>query len=268
MQGNYEQLCFIDTSVPYMPEEYKGEELPYTGVTKFVPRKWTDKEIAWCTKLKDNGYTIGEIAESIGRDIVQTSIKLKRLTKKNDTYNHTHLDDKYRLNDEFFGIIQPQSILDVYTGVKHYWLGKCKCVTNDIDKSIEADYHLDSLKLLCQEYLQGNKYDLVDLDPFGSAYDCFDLALKIANKGLIVTYGEIGHKRWKRLDYVRNTYEIDDLEDFTIENLILKTIEIARHNHKDLDVYKVGDWKNIVRVYYIIKPYKITEQWDKAKKGE
>ena len=53
------------------------------------------------------------------------------------------------------------------------------------------------------------RFDLIDIDPFGSAYDCFDLSIKIAEKGLIITYGEMGHIRWKRLDYVNRIYNIN-----------------------------------------------------------
>lgn len=236
-------------------------------MTKTTPREWTDSEIEWCMDLKRQGWSVKDIAESVGRDITSVSIKLKRLKKSNDTYNADHLREKYILNDSFYEVAKPDSILDAYTGVKHYWKSKnCKCVSNDYDPRIEADYHLEALKFLCKEYLEGNKYDLIDLDPYGSAFDCFDLALKMANKALIVTYGELGHKRWKRLDYVRNTYQIDRLEFFNIETLIAKTQEIGRHNHKNLVVWNVGEWRNIARVYYLIEPLKITEQWE-AKNG-
>lgn len=260
----FEQLSFIKTSIPKMPAEYYGKELTQSNLVKNIPRQWTNDEIEWCLRLRNEGYSVTEIADSIGRDKVSTSIKLKRLTKKDNTYNQEHLTDKYALNEEFYNLIKPTSILDVYSGVKQYWANKgVLCISNDIDTSLNADYHMDALKFVCQEYLGGRRYDLIDLDPYGSAFDCFDLVLKMADKGLIVTYGELGHKRFKRLDYVRNSYEIDDLTDFTIDNMILKTQEIARHNHKELIVYKVGNWRNISRVYYMIKPLKITEQWEK-----
>lgn len=232
------------------------------GITKNVPREWTEQEIEWCLKLKQDGFTISDIAQSIDRDVTSVSIKLKRLTKKNDTYNAEHLLQKYQMNDEFYEKIKPSCVLDVYCGVKQYWRNKCKCVDNDKNTKIESDYHMDALKFVCQEYLRGNKYDIVDLDPYGSAYDLFDLAIKMAKKGLVITYGELGHKRWKRLDYVRNVYGIDRIEDFTLETLILKTQEIARHNHKELIIWKKGTWRNIARVYFFIKPYKTTEQWE------
>ena len=62
------------------------------------------------------------------------------------------------------------------------------------------------------------KFDLIDLDPFGSAYDCFDLAIKMAKKGLCITLGELGHKRWKRLDFVSSHYGIDNIDNLTLSN--------------------------------------------------
>lgn len=254
-----EQLTLFNTGIPKMPTGFVGKHKTWGGITKNVPREWTQEEIDWCLELREQGYTTKDIAESVGREATSVSIKLKRMTKKNDTYNTGHLVEKYKTNDEYYSYLQPKKVLDVYSGEKHYWKNKCDCVSNDKNEEFEADYHLDSLKLLCKEYLEGNKYDLVDLDPFGSAFDCFDLAMKIATKGIIITYGEMGHKRWKRTDFVRNTYGIETLEDFTIENLIAKTREIANHNHKDLSIWKVCNWPNISRVYFEISDYKITE---------
>ena len=248
-------------ATPKMPDKYVGGYLTENEFNKTIPRKWTQKECEWCLELKNQGYSIEDIAESIGRETTSVSIKMKRLGKKCGTYNSSHLKRKYELNDDFYNFLLPQNVLDVYAGQKHYWKDKCLCTSNDIDIKIEADYHMEALKFVCQEYLEGNQYDLVDLDPFGSAYDCFDLAIKIAKKGIIITYGELGHQRFKRLDYVRNIYGINKLEDFTLDNLIFKTQEIAAHNHKRLRVYSQGEWQNIARVYYIIEPLKITEQW-------
>ena len=133
--------------------------------------------------------------------------------------------------------------------------------TNDLDKNIPADYHEDALKCICQLYHDGNKYDLVDLDPFGSAYDCFDLAIKMAKKGLVITLGELGHKRWKRLDYVGTHYGIERLDDFTIENLISHIQIIAARNKKKLTVWQYREWQNIGRVWFKIENIKVTSQW-------
>jgi tRNA G26 N,N-dimethylase Trm1 len=107
------------------------------------------------------------------------------------------------------------------------------------------------------EYSKNNKYDLVDLDPFGSAYDCFDLAIKMATKCLIITFGELGHKRFKRLDYVSRHYDINNINDFTTDNLIKEVIKIGKRNKKELTPVFIKDWRNISRVYFEINNIKI-----------
>lgn len=253
----------INKTIPKMPEEYKGKTLSKNEYVKNIPRKWTDKEIEWCLNLREQGYTNSEIAISTDREEVSVSIKLKRVGKKKDTYNKKHIEDKYTTNLLYYNELNPKTILDVYCGEKSYWRNNTDaiCVTNDKDKSIVADYHLDALKFLCLNYVEGNKYDLIDLDPFGSAYECLDLAIKMANKGLIVTLGEMGHKRFKRLDFVKRMYDIHELEDFTSQKLIQEIQRIGLKNKKLLKVHTIKDWQGISRVWFTIEQYKVTEQW-------
>lgn len=252
----------IKKEIPIIPEEYKGEHGTNCGYTITTPRKWTEKEIEWTKKLLKEGYTTKEIAISLDRSETSVSIKVKRLSKKQNTYNQNHLAEKNQLNKTFFEIIKPKNVLDLYCGAPSFYKGD-NITTNDINPAIPANYHEDAFKLICKLYYEGKKYDLIDLDPFGSAYDCFDLAVKMANKGLAITLGELGHKRWKRLDYVKRYYGIDNLEDFTIENLIEHIKSIGLRNKKQLIVWSYKEWKNIGRVYFKIEKVKITEQWDK-----
>ena len=92
---------------------------------------------------------------------------------------------------------------------------------------------------------------------------CFDLAIKMSKKAIIITLGELGHKRFKRLDYVRRYYGIEKLNDFTTDNLIKHIIKIGERNKKLLIPVYIKDWNNIARVYFKIKKIKITEQWNK-----
>jgi len=253
-------------SNPYlMPSEYKGEYIKNGGLTKFQPRKWTEKEIEWVNMLKEKGFNTKQIAECIDRDVTQVSIKIKRLGKMNKTYNDPHRDDKYETNAKFIADEKIKTVLDLFAGGKSYYygIGLDKVVTNDKDVSFDTDYSYDALTCICMLYAGGNKYDLVDLDPFGSAYDCFDLAIKMANKGLVITLGELGHKRFKRLDFVRRYYGIETLEDFTTDNLVKHIIKIGERNKKKLIPIYVKDWRNIARVYFKIEQLKITEQWEK-----
>lgn len=250
--------------IPKIPNEFKGELKKNCGYTNTTPRKWTEKEIIWLQDLLKKGYSIKDVAISLGRTETSVSIKVKRINKKENQYNIEHIDEKYQLNKMFLDFIQPKTILDLYCGVNSFYKDY-DVLTNDIDKSINADFHDDAFKLLCKLYYENRKFDLIDLDPFGSAYDCFDLAIKMAKKGIVITLGELGHKRWKRLDFVKTHYNIQDFKDFTIENLIQHIQNIGRKNKKILQVWKFKEWKNIGRVYFVIKERKITEQWENKK---
>lgn len=56
----------------------------------------------------------------------------------------------------------------------------------------------------------------------------------MASKGIILTLGEMGHIRFKRLDWVNKEYGISDLKDFTAENIAKKIMEYENkflHTH-------------------------------------
>ena len=250
-------------AIPMMPIEYKGYSIKQSKYDKSSPRKWTKEEEEWCLSLRNQGYTMDEIAISIGREYTATQIKLKRLGKVKNTYNRHHIQEKYDVNEEFLTYIKPKTILDVYCGTNKFYIGKAKeVITNDIDSSIKADYNIDSLKLMCKMYYDDMKFDFIDLDPYGSSYHCLELALLMAKKGLAITLGEMGHLRFKRLDYVRRVYGINSLNDFTSDNIIIAIQEYAKKFKKELIVYKKCDWKGISRVWFTIKELIITEQWE------
>lgn len=247
--------------VPKMPEEYKGKVNKNGGYTSSSPRVWTDEKLKWVKHLIEQGYSNREIAESVGRTLTSVAIKIKRLGKKDGNYNADHIQEKYAVNQKFFDAIKPKSILDCYCGESMFYAGYIGAISNDINPNIiSADYHMDAHKLLCKLFCEDSKFDLIDLDPFGSAYDCFDLAIKMAQKGIIITFGEMGHKRWKRLDYVGRYYGIGSLADFTLENLIAHVQMIGHRNKKNLIVCYQREWRNIARVWFKIEPLKITEQ--------
>jgi hypothetical protein len=236
----------------YMPKKYIGE------VMKNMKRKWTKDEIDWVLMLKNKGLSNKQIAEYIYRDITQVSIRIKRLKKTDKSYNNKHIINKYKTNQIFIDKYKFNSVLDVFSGENSFYIGKInKVVTNDKNKLFNTDYNYESLTLCCLQYAEGNKYDLIDLDPFGSAYDCFDLSIKMANKGLIITFGEIGHKRFKRIDFVSRYYDINNLDDFKIENLIKEVIKIGKKNKKELNPIFIKEWRNISRVYFEINQLKV-----------
>ena len=52
-------------------------------------------------------------------------------------------------------------------------------------------------------------------------YGYSEKALDIAEHGLVMTLGELGHRRWKRLDFISKHYSnIKTIEDITVENFV------------------------------------------------
>lgn len=245
-----------------MPEEYKGKKSKKSEFTDTSPRKWTEKEIEWMKQKRSEGYSLTDIAKAMDRSEVSVSVKFKRLGKRANTYNAKHIDDKYAANDAFLEMICPSTVLDIYCG-NGYWRNKIAqgVTSNDINPELHSDYHEKSELLIHKLYYEGRKYDIVDLDPYGSAYDCFDCAIKMAKKGIIITFGELGHKRFKRLDFVRSHYGISTLEDFTTENLIKEVVRIGLNNKKQLTPVIIREWNRISRVYFKIEKLKVFEQW-------
>jgi len=259
MQDNQDRMNDLQ-----LPSEFIGKTNNSGGYTLSKPRVWTQNEIDWVIARKNEGFSLAEISKACGRTEVSVSIKYKRLTKKNDTYNEKNRSVKYATNEDFCNLIQPASVLDVYAGDSWYKAANVsKLITNDADATFDNTFNVDALKLLCSLYVENNSFDLVDLDPYGSAYECFDLGIKLAKRAVVVSFGEWGHKRWKRLDYVRTRYDISSLEDFIEDAFIDEFKRIALRNKKLAKPVYVIKYGNFLRVYFELSQYKTTEQWDK-----
>jgi hypothetical protein len=232
------------------------------GGNKTQPRPWVQDELNWAISQRENGLSVTEIAEALDRSEVSVSVKLKRVTKTEDTYNKNNRELKYQTNKLFANEIQPNEVLDLYAGQSWWEANGYKTLTNDIDTKFKTKYSEDALNLLCGLYLHRQKFDLVDLDPYGSAYDLFDLAIKISKKAVIVSFGEWGHKRWKRYDFVAPRYGITTVEEFGQgEKFIAEFQRIARCNKRYADPKIVIQYENFLRVYFKLDEIKITEQW-------
>jgi len=240
--------------------EYKGG-----GYTKTNPKRWSDAEIKWCLEKKSEGYSTSEIAEALGRSDISVQIKLKRQTKSNDSYNEKFRELKYFANESFLNHVQPSSVLDVYAGNSWWSQNVQNCVTNDADEKFNTDHHEDAFDLMCQMHLGGRKFDVIDLDPFGSAYECFDLAFRLATKGVVISFGEWGHKRWKRTDFVEPRYGIPSVEDWSEEKFIAEAQRIALLHKKKAVVFDSLQYSNFLRVYFVIERHKETSQWEENK---
>ena len=83
---------------------------------KTRPRKWTDSEIEYMLHLKENGKSLIEICNELDRSIASVQVKLKRLKKKDKSYNANHIFEKNNINKKFVNELNPSSIIDLYSG--------------------------------------------------------------------------------------------------------------------------------------------------------
>lgn len=246
-----------------MPSEYYGEIQTGSTYTKSRPRTWTKQEIEWVQQAKKDGHSARVIARAIGRTDVSVMIKLKRLGKKEDTYNDANRAVKYEANKRFVELLKPKTLLDLYSADSYYKTHpELELTDNDADSRFYTMHNKDALTLLCNLYATNQKFDVIDLDPYGSAYDCFDLAIKLARKGIVISFGEWGHKRWRRYDFVRPRYGITDNDNFTAEAFATEAQRVARLNHKQLEIVESLQYANFCRIYFKISKLKITEQWN------
>lgn len=239
-----------------------GETIKGSEYVKSAPRRWTFEELEWALRQRQAGHTIVEIADELQRTEVSVFVKLKRQSKSADTYNTKFRDMKYQANNTFATLIKPETVLDVYAGNSWWNEAGYKTLTNDIDPRYQTDHSLPALDLMCNLQVERQKFDVVDLDPFGSAYECLTLAFGMAKKGIVVSFGEWGHKRWKRTDFVSPRYGIHDLKDFGHGPFIAESKRIARVHKKTADVVDMLQYSNFLRVYFILTDHKETSQWD------
>ena len=222
------------------------------GVIKSLPKKWSKEEVKILMQLKKNKKSFKEIAEQLERTEESCKRKYLRKRKEQDKYNVGHRSLKYEYNFKFLKEVNSENILDVFSGGISWY--KKNTNLNVIDNDIKvdgADFKLDAFDFLYKHRKQ--KFDIVDLDPFGSAFDCFDFALDIAQKGLIITFGEMCSKRFNRKDFVESRYNIKTLQDFTSDKLSNYIEKRALIFKKKLTPIIKAEMTNILRIYYKVE---------------
>jgi tRNA G26 N,N-dimethylase Trm1 len=224
------------------------------GVIKSIPKKWSDEEILKLLELKKQGKSFDYISNLLNRTSYSCNRKYYKLMKKLDTYNDKHRDLKYKYNKEFLKKINPSTILDVFSGGISWYKKNTNVDVIDNDLKVDgADFKLDAIDFL-HKYRK-HKFDIVDLDPFGSAFDCFDFALNIAEKGLIITFGEIVGRRFNRQDYVEHRYNINYIDEFNTNKLSQYIEKRGLIFRKKLTPIIIAEMTNISRVYYKIEHF-------------
>lgn len=219
--------------------------------SKTPKRKWTPEEEQYVYNLRRKGYSHTQIGQKTGRSIPSIKNKLRRLNKKKGIghYDRGHSIQKHLLNQRFIKIIHPHTILDLYNAGNTQY-NQYQCTTNDINPQFNTDYHEDALTLIQTLYQQNKKYDMIDLDPYGTAYPLWKYAVQMINKGIIITLGELMHKRFKRYDVVGKYYGITCTDNFTPRRMVEVLIKDAMNYNVNLKCVYLADYDYIARAYF------------------
>lgn len=247
----------------------KDDGIPLFYGVKGENRKWSDEELEWCKELYENGYSYSEIAISIRRTKDSVQSKMNEMLKMTNAYNSQHIEEKFRVNVEFAdSVINSHSgsnrhfkILDLYCGYNGFWNQyaeskkniRIDVTTNDKNPEIKADYNEDAERLIHKLYYEKNMYDIVDIDPFGSPYECLELGVKMAKRGLCVTFGDLKLKQWGCLDFMRDRYGIETKDEMNVDSLIAYVKKVGRRNGKTLEVFHQSVWNKLARVWFRVK---------------
>lgn len=221
--------------------------------------------------MRLNSEEIGKLHHEEKKTIKELSQRFRvcerRIEKCIYDYNYrrriksnTYIDQqqvKYDADNAFAKEIEAETILDVYAGDSRKYVAlKKKVITNDIDQKCNTDYHLPADRFLAQMYGEARNIDLVDLDPYGSCWDCLPLAIKLARKGLIVSYGDFSNWRYKRWEIIQHQIgckpeSIEQYKQFLITITIQMGMTYAKK--KLVPVYQYTVNKYFTRIYYRVE---------------
>ena len=166
--------------------------------------------------------------------------------------------EKYVLNKKLIEELNIKTVCDAFAGLESSYnkLSNIDTIcSNDIAENANTNNHLKAFSFLALMIGNNKKFDLVDLDPYGSCYDCWPLAIRLAQKGLIISYGDYCNWRYKRTEIINSRYgECNSVEEFE-QNLLRETERVA-YNYGPKKLTALHIWKPnayFMRVYYKIE---------------
>ena len=225
-------------------------------------RKEKDLLIKEIIELKEEGFSYRHLSKKYGYSEELIKSWVSKYKKQNNTYNSDHIEEKYEINKDFFEAIKPDTILDLFCGRNRFWANnygsKCKVISNDNlkDRKADPDYKMTmNADQLLQAYLVVDKhFDLIDIDPYGSPRECIEAGVKLADKGLIITFGDFKTKKRFSSDIQNLFYETYGInlpkERITIEHLANFVTKLSNDKFK---VWGYVNWRYCDRVYFIRK---------------
>ncbi len=268
---------YTDTEVTITSklEEAFGEKV---SSNNYAPsRTWSKEDIDSLIEYKSMGYNDRQIARKLNR----TQEAIRGMWRKNKRKvvgsNIPGIEDKPKYNSMFLNDIKPKSIFDGFAGETSFYeeyslIKNVTLISNDNDPAYATShtYNEDAELLMAKLFGHKQKYDLVDIDTFGSPFDYIRLGIKLAKKGIIITFGEFYTKQFgENNDHIDRCYNIKSIEDLTIESLIEEVKRMGRQCLKTLNEKYIihNKHKTNYRVYFEIETYKPSVAKPKVKKA-
>lgn len=205
------------------------------------------------------GFTLFHLSDKFGLSVNQIKKIISDYKKEINLYNEDHIKEKYKINSEFYFYIKPKTILDLFCGRNRYWStffsNFSMVISNDNleDPYAKPDpgYSFNASDLLEKFRYENKKFDLIDIDPYGSPSECIDLGIELADKGLIITIGDYKNAlRYpnKFKNYFSKTYGINKpIGQINIDSFIDL---IETKSSGKFEVFDICSWKTCDRIYF------------------
>lgn len=250
------------------------------------PQSWDDHEEEELLNLIQEDKSKKELYEAFpDRPTASVNNKVRRLKKENGLYNSSYAEQKYDVNKEWIEMIDDNlrgdlRIFDAYAGTGDssviYDKYASEIVATELedevyeiledtlDKSYHETIHTDCTRELMRRCADGEKFDFIDLDPFGTPFDSIPLAISMISNGyLSVTYGDIKLQRWGRSNPLIKQYKMPETTDWreVAEYMIGWTVfeGIRQRNSSDvrsltpISIKNFGGQSGVLRVLYRVE---------------
>jgi len=220
-------------------------------------------------RLKDKDkYTYNQIAEILGTTVSSVKHKYVRINQKNNDDRHHHPEEKIDQIKNVLGDKQNLKILETNAGfgnLTKVYSNYGEVIAQDIDKA-RVDF-LESLNLpnvtaiKCDSFnyqfkrvYEKEKYDVIDLDPYGFPSRYFPSVFEMINDGwLFVTFPKLGVQQINKImvEHYRVFWGIHiDEKDTYKAKIINKIVDYGFQCKREVELINVLELDRMYRFLF------------------
>lgn len=202
--------------------------------------------------MKRRGFSLKMISFLVDRSESSITSFLTKDNKENYKFGSEKTNkQKYSSNERFLSSLEDvHSVFDAFCGKASWWKMNnpdLQVTTNDLNEKVEADYHQPARYLLHKFSETGQRFDIVDLDTFNNAMEEFIEAVGVAEKGIIITFGD--RRAYK--NHTSRKTGVKDLENRIKNKFLLEEYEEDLIISRLVDLaWRLADKKLVVQERY------------------